>query len=210
MDLFNEFIPWRHCGDNKENIGKIKKQCLDHPEKFLLTSSCNKKELIEIFYYIKSLKYETKPCYSFIRNKLNELLSNEVNKFKELSKTTSTINQSSLVELFNNKSNFADLFIKETRHSSSGLINPIKQIDDKNFKTQEKFLKKKRNLKIFIVSKDEAKLSEKKQNALEKKAMARGRCNFEITNTCNLNILNQSNKRISNPEELINEYLKSI
>jgi len=81
LDLLNENTPWRICGDNKDDIEKCKAECYNNPEK-LLTTTCNKKEFFDIFYHIKSLKYEDKPDYELIRNLLQKcLMSYELSRY---------------------------------------------------------------------------------------------------------------------------------
>ena len=49
-------------------------RCLSNPEKFLWTTTTkNFMPLKEIFYHIKSLKYEDRPNYCFIKDKLIEI-----------------------------------------------------------------------------------------------------------------------------------------
>jgi hypothetical protein len=56
----------------------MKEFCLADPEKKLfLNSSKGKREIIEIFIHIKSLTYEQRPDYGFIRTRLEELLTKE-------------------------------------------------------------------------------------------------------------------------------------
>ena len=79
----DEVIPWRFCDENKEAIEKCKREYIMNPEK-LLISTCNRKEIFEIFYYINSLRYEDKPNYLFIKNKLKEILIKEATKLNYL------------------------------------------------------------------------------------------------------------------------------
>ena len=115
----------------KEVIEAHKNECLNNPEKFLLTKKCNKKQFFEIFYHIKSLKYSDKPDYEFIRLKLKELLNAEImlvnfqsdpsliNYFRNnmFHQTNNQIGLNPLLELLNNQK-------ESTRNSSGGHISP--------------------------------------------------------------------------------------
>jgi hypothetical protein len=76
--LINETLPWRNCKDDKDDIKKMKEICLADPErKLFLNTSKGKREIVEVFIHIKSLTYEQRPDYSFIRIRLEELLTKE-------------------------------------------------------------------------------------------------------------------------------------
>ena len=79
LDLLNEKLPWRNCSDNEKEILETKHKCLNDPDKYLfLTTTKNKKEIINIFNYIKNLKYETEPDYDYISNQLTILKNKEI------------------------------------------------------------------------------------------------------------------------------------
>lgn len=59
----------------KDEVKDIKEKCLSNPKKYIFGSATKKyPQLKEIFYHIKSLEYEDKPKYSFIQEKLKEIL----------------------------------------------------------------------------------------------------------------------------------------
>ena len=82
LDLLNEKLPWRNYSfENEKEIVEIKQKCIDQPEKYLfLTNTKNKKEIINIFNYIKNLKFENEPDYEYIFNQLSILKNKEVQK----------------------------------------------------------------------------------------------------------------------------------
>ena len=82
LDLLNEKLPWRNYSfENEKEIIEIKQKCIDEPEKYLfLTSTKNNKEIINIFNYIKNLKFENEPDYEYIYNQLSILKKKEIQK----------------------------------------------------------------------------------------------------------------------------------
>ena len=82
LDLMEENLPWRNIDSEKEDeILECKKKCLSEPEKYLfLKSTKNNDEIINIFEYIKNLKFETEPDYNFILNQLSILKNKEIQK----------------------------------------------------------------------------------------------------------------------------------
>lgn len=81
LDLLNENLPWRNCKDDKEEIKKMKEKCLANPQNYLfLTSTKDKYELYQIYSYLSSLSYQSKPDYQFIYEKLLQLRLKEINK----------------------------------------------------------------------------------------------------------------------------------
>jgi len=109
LDLLGETVPWRVCGEDKDEIEAVKNDCINNPEKFLLTNKCNKPQLFEIFYHIKSLKYVDKPDYNLIRNKLRELQSIEITKANLSDRTLMTYIQQSLFSPQNYVPKFNDI-----------------------------------------------------------------------------------------------------
>ena len=82
LDLMGENLPWRSIdGENEDAIFECKKKCLDEPEKYLfLKSTRNNKEIMNIFEYLKNLKFETEPDYNFILNQLLIIKNKEIQK----------------------------------------------------------------------------------------------------------------------------------
>ena len=79
LDLLNEKVPWRKENIIKSDIKIIKEKCINDPEKYLfLTTTKDKKEISDILNYIKSLKYESKPNYNYIYEKLFILRNKEI------------------------------------------------------------------------------------------------------------------------------------
>jgi tau tubulin kinase len=83
LDLLGENIPWRNIeGEDEQSIFECKKKCIDEPEKYLfLKCAKNNKEIMNIFEYIKNLKFETDPDYNFIINQLLILKNKEIQKY---------------------------------------------------------------------------------------------------------------------------------
>ena len=82
LDLLNEKLPWRNYSlENEREIIEIKENCLEQPEKYLfLTNTKNNKEIMNIFNYIKNLKFENEPNYEYILNQLLILKNKEIQK----------------------------------------------------------------------------------------------------------------------------------
>lgn len=81
LELLNEAIPWRYLKDDREQIAKKKEICLRDPKNFLfVTSLKNKTQVFDILEYLKSLNYEDKPNYRYIRNKIEEMYMEELEK----------------------------------------------------------------------------------------------------------------------------------
>ena len=82
LDLLNEQLPWRNYSfENEKEIIETKQKCIDDPEKYLfLTTTKNNKEIINIFNYIKNLKFENEPDYEYIYNQLSILKNKEIQK----------------------------------------------------------------------------------------------------------------------------------
>lgn len=81
LDLLNENLPWRNCKDDKEEIKKMKEKCLSNPQNFLfLTTTKDKFELYQIYSYLSTLMYQTKPDYQYIYEQLFSLRMKELNK----------------------------------------------------------------------------------------------------------------------------------
>ena len=79
LDLLNEIVPWRKENIKASDIKIIKEKCINEPEKYLLlTKTKDKKEILDILNYIKSLKYESKPNYNYIYEKLYILRNKEI------------------------------------------------------------------------------------------------------------------------------------
>ena len=79
LDLLNEAVPWRKEGITVSDIKTVKENCINDPEKNLfLTTTKDKKEISDILNYIKSLKYESKPNYNYIYEKLYILRNKEI------------------------------------------------------------------------------------------------------------------------------------
>jgi hypothetical protein len=114
----------------KEVIEAHKNECIKNPEKLLSSIKVNKKQLFEIFYHIKTLRYPDRPNYEFIRSKLKELLNEEImitniqsdqnlmyyfrnNLFPQ----NNHLGLSPFLELLNNQK-------ESTKNSSGGLISP--------------------------------------------------------------------------------------
>jgi hypothetical protein len=58
----------------KDEVKEIKMKCFHAPEKYLWTASTKKmKEVRDIFYHLKSLNYDDKPDYEYIRSKLRDI-----------------------------------------------------------------------------------------------------------------------------------------
>ena len=82
LDLLNENLPWRNYSfEQEDKIIEIKQKCINDPDKYLfLTNTKNNKEIINIFYYIKNLKFESEPDYEFIYNQLIISKNKEIQK----------------------------------------------------------------------------------------------------------------------------------
>ena len=81
LDLLNENLPWRNCKDDKEEIKKMKEKCLSNPQNFLfLTTTKDKYELYQIYTYLSTLLYQTKPDYQYIYDQLFSLRIKELNR----------------------------------------------------------------------------------------------------------------------------------
>ena len=82
LDLLNEQLPWRNYSfENEKEIIETKQKCIDDPEKYLfLSTTKNNKEIINIFNYIKNLKFENEPDYEYIYNQLSILKNKEIQK----------------------------------------------------------------------------------------------------------------------------------
>jgi hypothetical protein len=66
----------------------MKEVCLADPDKKLfLGTSKGKREIVEIFLHIKSLLYEQRPDYAFIRNRIQELMTKEYMKLNYINPT---------------------------------------------------------------------------------------------------------------------------
>ena len=82
LDLMDENLPWRKINSEKEDeILECKQRCLNEPEKYLfLKKTKNNNEIMNIFKYIKNLKFETEPDYNYILNQLSILKNKEIQK----------------------------------------------------------------------------------------------------------------------------------
>ena len=82
LDLMGENLPWRNIDSrNEKEFLECKKKCLSEPEKYLfLKSTKNNVEIINIFEYLKNLKFETEPDYNYILNQLSILKNKEIQK----------------------------------------------------------------------------------------------------------------------------------
>jgi serine/threonine protein kinase len=81
--LLNEKLPWRNIScENEKEIIEIKQRCINEPEKYLfLTNTRNKKEILNIFDYIKNIgKNENDLDYEYIFNQLSILKNKEIQK----------------------------------------------------------------------------------------------------------------------------------
>ncbi len=72
LEFFNQFIPWRNVKD-KEKIIKKKEEFINKFEISISSSMKNKIQIFDILDHIKSLRFEEKPNYAYIRNKLEDL-----------------------------------------------------------------------------------------------------------------------------------------
>jgi serine/threonine protein kinase len=110
LDLLNEILPWRSCKDDKDDIKKVKEECLANPEKkLLLTTTKGKKEILDLLNHIKSLAYADRPNYNFIRTKLNELKMQEISKFKKMYNSSTLMNSGCNLDNLNNLNNLGNL-----------------------------------------------------------------------------------------------------
>jgi serine/threonine protein kinase len=94
LDLLNEIIPWRYLKDDREEILKKKEICLKDPKNNLfLTTLRNKPQVFDILEYLKTLNYEDKPNYRYIRNKIEEMYMEELEK-ENLNRSLGFLNSS--------------------------------------------------------------------------------------------------------------------
>lgn len=76
LEFLNIELPWREKSKkmNKEEVGKTKELCVNNPEAFIFNDKIKwRNELKSILDHLKSLNYEDKPNYSFIKSKLEEM-----------------------------------------------------------------------------------------------------------------------------------------
>jgi len=132
----NENLPWRTGNDDKEKIERIKRHCLANPEKELLTNNCNQKEMLDIFYYLKSSKYSDRPNYEFIRNILQRQLNCEIMKLSISQEKTfaSSTNHTSIEGLQNdfkiNQVDVNQVLLCNMVHFYQNIINLKREINE--------------------------------------------------------------------------------
>lgn len=171
LDLLNEQIPWRESEEKN-----IKDKCINSPEKYLLlTTTKNKKEILNILNYIKNI--ENNICdYKYIYEQLYSLRNKEINIFyykNEINKQITHLQNNLLPNINNNNYyiteknetenkikkniifNYSDSFYKSIPSLNSTYHNTISILqNNKNYIKQESFydsvLKGNNNEKNFI------------------------------------------------------------
>lgn len=127
LDLLNEILPWRSCKDDKDDIKKVKEECLANPDKkLLITTTKGKKEILELLNHIKSLAYIDRPNYNFIRTKLNELKIQEISKFKKMYDGCTLMNPGCNLSNINQLGNLSNW-------NNTGNLNNISNLNNFNF-----------------------------------------------------------------------------
>jgi len=126
LDLLGENLPWRNIeGENEQAIFECKKKCVDEPEKYLfLKFTKNNKEIMNIFEYIKNLKFETEPDYNFIMNQLLILKNKEIQKIlynNEINNQILILQQNLLIKN-NNTNNTQQLLLNNNKSSQQDYI----------------------------------------------------------------------------------------
>lgn len=128
LDLTNETLPWRQCKDDKDDIKKVKEICLHDPEKKLfLGTSKGKKEISEILTHLKTLKYEDRPNYYFIKMKINELRFAELKKLNGIFLDIPSIKE--LYHSFNNTNVMGTNINNSTNMSNVNNITNLNQMN---------------------------------------------------------------------------------
>ena len=136
LDLLGENLPWRNIeGENEQALFECKKKCLDEPEKYLfLKSTKNNKEIMNIFEYIKNLKFETEPDYNFIMNQLLILKNKEIQKilYQNEIKNQILILQQNLLSK-NTHPNNNELYLDRNKISQQDyIINKLSKTNNKS------------------------------------------------------------------------------
>jgi hypothetical protein len=127
LDLLNEILPWRSCKYDKDDIKKVKEECLANPDKkLLITTTKGKKEILELLNHIKSLAYIDRPNYNFIRTKLNELKIQEISKFKKMYDGCTLMNPGCNLSNINQLGNLSNW-------NNTGNLNNISNLNNFNF-----------------------------------------------------------------------------
>lgn len=68
LDFLNEKLKWREQKEyTMDEVKHIKTECLSNPEEKLWIVTKDVPEVKNIFYHLKSLKYEDVPDYALIR-----------------------------------------------------------------------------------------------------------------------------------------------
>ena len=125
LDLMDENLPWRKIDSEKEDeILECKQRCLNEPEKYLfLKSTKNNNEIMNIFKYIKNLKFETEPDYNYILNQLSILKNKEIQKIlynNEINHQILILQQNLLTK--NISSNYNETILNNNRISHQDYI----------------------------------------------------------------------------------------
>ena len=109
--------------------------CLLNPEKYLfLTTSKDKVEIINILDHIKTLKYEDRPNYEFIQNKLKDMRNKEFARIFQ-KKFTNGLNNA-----------FFNDFEKLQKYYDESNINLNYILNNVNINNQGNFQKNSKNL----------------------------------------------------------------
>jgi hypothetical protein len=202
----------------KEIIEAHKNECINNPEKLLVSNKVNKKQLFEIFYHINSLRYSDRPNYEFIRTKLKELYSEEIMIFNiqsdqsfiyyfrnSLFPQNNQIGINPFLELLNNQK-------ESTKNSSGGQISP----QNNNFK--DNFPKSNYNVLNNINKINENEKKSKENNILKRKRVRKSEDEVVKYFKVEKDQLRKNNSRnqIENkakmkdfPEKLLNQLISS-
>jgi hypothetical protein len=136
LDLLGENLPWRNIeGENEQAIFECKKKCVDEPEKYLfLKFTKNNKEIMNIFEYIKNLKFETEPDYNFIMNQLLIIKNKEIQKIlyqNEINNQILILQQNLLTK--NTYPNYNEPYLNNNKISQQNyIINKLNKTNNKS------------------------------------------------------------------------------
>ena len=136
LDLLGENLPWRNIeGENEQAIFECKKKCVDEPEKYLfLKFTKNNKEIMNIFEYIKNLKFETEPDYNFIMNQLLIIKNKEIQKIlyqNEINNQILILQQNLLSK--NTYPNYNESYLNNNKISQQDyIINKLNKTNNKS------------------------------------------------------------------------------
>jgi hypothetical protein len=134
LDLLNENLPWRNYSfEQEDKIIEIKQKCINDPEKYLfLTNTKNNKEIVNIFNYIKNLKFESEPDYEFIYNQLIISKNKEIQKIYykyEINNQIMHLQRNLMIKNESQNQNLTNVSEEKERENINKSFNKISQQD---------------------------------------------------------------------------------